>query len=912
MLATGLTLTIFNLITGAGFRGGASFLVAIGGMTWGFTRFASPDLTTRVLAWGLLTGTIGTATMHGGLVSPAWIGVPLSVLLASLVLGKRDAMAILAASLLLIAGVLALHLAGVRFVVDERPLIPAFVIGAATVISFIFGIRMAAAIGRQFRENAAAHAELAGLNEELTNRETRLRLAASAAQFGIVEWRFDERRAYFSDDASDVLGLGVHPLPERAARLLSLVAEDDREALLRSIVDAASPTGSGQVDIDFRIRRPDGEIRWAHLKGRVHFPQAERSGAACRPTRFIGILTDQTEARLMQAKVEYLAYHDSLTSLPNRRSGMERLGKMLEAARGRRQAVAVLCIDIDEFKRINNAHGEAVGDAVLRVIAGRLSHRAGRHDVVFRLGGDAFVVAMSTFGSLSQLSNAAGQLLQHLSAPFEVEGHRIAISARAGIAVHPQDGETPDVLVSNASTALRHSDDSAHGVTRFFEGWMSRDLAAFFEIREALRAGLERREFELHYQPRVDLRTGHPVGAEALLRWRRPGHGVCSPGEFIGVAEESGLIIPLGAWVLREACEEAAAWGPLNGRLPEVSVNVSAAQFRQSGLDQEVMLTLHDSGLPSARLELELTESLLLADEEETRDTLARWRSHGVRLALDDFGTGYASMSYLARFDIDVLKIDQSFIRTMEPGNRQSVLCEAIVLMAHKLGLKVVAEGIETPRQLAFLIGIGCDFGQGYLISKPLPAAALREFFDDTGGARHRAQWIAQYALALQDMSVSANPPAHSMRAGPRDSTEILIVDDDPTSVVLLKHLLRRAGYQRITATSDPRDAESAFVARRPDLVLLDVLMPGMDGFAVLARIRANDPERRCAVVMITGDLSLETSARARATGVDDLVHRPFDPDQVMLRIANALELRALRQRNPAPGQGDPALSRSR
>lgn len=731
MLAAGLLVALGTLVVQGEIRFGGIALTLVGGATWACARLAMPGIAARTMVWSMLLGGGLTALSKGGLTNPAVvIGLPLAVGIAGLMLDRRESSLLIGASIAIVMGLLGLEVSGNAPAGGIPAGVSAIAVVTAVLLSTLFSTEAARAIRRQFEELEAGKIRLAHINENLSAREMRWTLAAQAARLAAFEWDFARGRALWSEGAEQVVGCAKGALPDHRGALFAWVHEDDRRALLRAIVEGMGPHGSGRIESLFRVRRPDGELRWMQLKGRADAePGATNSIGKIDRSSLYCVIADETEMRLAQRQVEFLAYHDPLTRLPNRRGGLERLHQVLERARHDGAEVAILCVNLEEFQRINASFGETVGDRVLQGMAERLTDAQTGTRLVFHLGGDHFALALEGLRSGIELQQACERLQDRLVEPFTIEGQRIVVFTGIGVAQYPRDGESPDELLDKSIAAMRQASQAGHRMLRFFDEQTGNSQRKYVETRDALRAGIDRGEFELHYQPQIDLRTGAAVGAEALLRWRRPGHGLLAPREFIEAAERSGLIIPLGRWVLSEAFRQATSWPAVSGRLPHVSVNVSAAQFGRVELGGEVMSALQASGLSAERVELELTESLLLVDEDQTLETLENWKSHGISLALDDFGTGYASISYLDRLEIDVMKIDQTFVRAIEPGNRQSVLCEAMVRMAHKLGLRVVAEGIETPQQLAFLTGIGCDLGQGYLLAKPLEAAELQAFF---------------------------------------------------------------------------------------------------------------------------------------------------------------------------------------
>lgn len=430
------------------------------------------------------------------------------------------------------------------------------------------------------------------------------------------------------------------------------------------------------------------------------------------------------ELRAQNAHITFLAHHDALTGLPNRVMFNDRLMEALEAHR-QGAGFALLCLDLDRFKEVNDALGHPVGDALLRAVATRLRSCVRDGDVVARLGGDEFAILQhgAKFPELAQ--TLAARVVQELSAPFDLDGHSAVIGTSIGIAIVNRDLSSADTLLRSADLALYRAKADGRGTFCFFEPKMNEKVQARRAIEIDLRLALERDELEVFYQPLFNLSAGHVGGFEALVRWRHPERGLVSPAQFIPIAEELGLIVPLGEWVMIQACKEAVTWPDSI----KVAVNLSPAQFRSKGLSNSVRRALDDSGLDAKRLELEITESALLQDSEAVLQTLHELHSLGIRIALDDFGTGYSSLSYLRSFPFDKLKIDQSFVREM--GYRPD--CQAIVIsvlgLAAELGMATTAEGVETEEQLDQLRQFGCTEAQGFLFDRPRPAAEIRHWF---------------------------------------------------------------------------------------------------------------------------------------------------------------------------------------
>jgi len=444
-----------------------------------------------------------------------------------------------------------------------------------------------------------------------------------------------------------------------------------------------------------------------------------------RITHFVSTGKDVTERMKYQERLDHLAYRDALTGLHNRNLFHDRLGLALERSRRQGGQTGVLLLNIDNFNSINNSLGHDAGDQLLRAVAARLRARIRMEDTVARMGGDEFAVLLEEIGSADDAVLAAQKLIEDLSKPFIVGEHEIFVSISVGISVWPADGDDADTLWKNADTAMHRAKEQGRNTYQLYSADMTARIREHLMLRTQLIRALERNEFRMHYQPIVDLRSGRIVSVEALLRWQHPDRGVIAPGEFMPVLEESGLMVPAGEWILREACGQLQRW---NGMLQEpvrVAVNISGRQFADPGFLEKIgcmNCALKRRGACHGITEFEITESVFMNSESTTIDVLKVLRENGIRLSIDDFGTGYSSLAYLARFHVDAVKIDRVFVRDMESSADVAVLVEAIIAMAHALNLTVVAEGVETARQLEQLRGLGCDLMQGYLFSRPLPA----------------------------------------------------------------------------------------------------------------------------------------------------------------------------------------------
>jgi diguanylate cyclase (GGDEF)-like protein/PAS domain S-box-containing protein len=471
------------------------------------------------------------------------------------------------------------------------------------------------------------------------------------------------------------------------------------------------------------IRRDDTEIP---VDGTIA-PIFDRHGHAVGT---VVALRDVTENREMTREIVYAAQHDFLTGLPNRLLLHERISAAIaDAARANLQ-VAVLFLDLDGFKHINDSLGHAIGDKLLQSVAKRLAFCVRGSDIVSRQGGDEFIILIPDMKQPADAKLMARRLMDAVSQVHYVDAHELQISVSIGVSIYPEDALDTENMIKNADTAMYQAKENGRRNCQFFESPMRVRAVARQTIEEGLRRGLERHEFILYYQPKINLRSGRIVGAEALIRWAHPTNGLVSPADFIPIAEASGLILPIGAWVLREACRQVVAWKHAGLPHTKIAVNVSALEFRAERFLDGVFNILAETGLDPASLELELTESVLMQHVENVAPVLKRLRYHGIRVSIDDFGTGYSSLSYLHRFPVDGLKIDQSFVREIGPSGEVSHIVSAVLGMARNLNLRVVAEGVENQAELAFLREHDCDEAQGYLFSPPVPAEAFARLLE--------------------------------------------------------------------------------------------------------------------------------------------------------------------------------------
>ncbi|RNC70733.1 MAG: EAL domain-containing protein [Desulfuromonadales bacterium] len=469
-----------------------------------------------------------------------------------------------------------------------------------------------------------------------------------------------------------------------------------------------------------RNYRKDGTLFWNELS---IAPVRDRDGVV---TNYIGVMNDITEHRHYEEQLVYQATHDPLTGLPNRNLLQDRLGQALavEASR-RRNPLCVMFLDLDNFKKVNDTLGHTVGDMLLKAVASRIRNCIRGGDTVSRLGGDEYIIVLPNVRGMHDVVTVAKKMISVFAAPFLLMGNEIYVTASIGIALFPTDGETVDALLKNADAAMYHAKEQGKNNYQFYSADMNTRVFERLALETSLHRALKQREFLLHYQPRVDLRTGQVCGVEALVRWNHPEMGLVSPAKFIPLAEETGLIVPIGEWVLRTACAQNRAWQEAGLPPLRMAVNLSARQFRQENLIAMVGEVLGETGLAPKWLELELTESLVMQQAEKSAAILHELQAMGIEVAIDDFGTGYSSLSYLKRFPIANLKIDQSFIRDMTRDPDDATLVKTIITMAHGLGMKTIAEGVELAEQIEFLCRHQCEEMQGYYFSRPVTAGEL-------------------------------------------------------------------------------------------------------------------------------------------------------------------------------------------
>ncbi len=507
---------------------------------------------------------------------------------------------------------------------------------------------------------------------------------------------------------------------ELAGAPIELLAEPFVGSSVRQLVSAGKVVRDAEMV--FRTRQGEKVEVGISLS-----PLADDRGVAVGA---VLVARDIRARKRAESQIAYQACHDALTGLPNRMLFYDRLTHVLAKAKRQGDRLAVLFLDLDQFKVVNDSLGHAAGDRLLIEIAGRLQRTLRESDTVARVGGDEFTFLLPGIERGEDASRVAQKILEAVSRPLEIDGHQLYVTPSIGISLYPADGEEAEALLSSADIAMYRAKDLGRNGIQISSPAMNAKSVARLSLERDLRMAIERGEFTLVYQPQAGVLSGRTVGVEALLRWNHPRRGVVLPGEFIAIAEETRLILPLGDWVLRTACEQARQWQTGGGPPLRVAVNLSALQFRQRNLASTVQAMLSESGIPPGSLELEITESAAMLDAGMTIDVLSELREMGVRIAIDDFGTGHAALAYLKRFPIDMLKIDRSFVAGIENSRQDTAIVAAITGLAHGLGLKVLAEGVESESQLGLLAACGCDEYQGYLLSRPLAPAVVSGFFD--------------------------------------------------------------------------------------------------------------------------------------------------------------------------------------
>ncbi|NVE00526.1 EAL domain-containing protein [Massilia sp. BJB1822] len=532
----------------------------------------------------------------------------------------------------------------------------------------------------------------------------------------------------------------------------------------------------------------------------------------------VAVARDITERKEAEQRLLKLAHFDTLTGLPNRSQFYDSLSHSLKQAGEHRWALAVLFLDMDRFKNINDTLGHTIGDELLRQFSSRLVDCLRVRDTIGRFGGDEFAAILMLPEGAQNAIAVVDKIREAMRQPFDLKGHEVTVTASIGISVYPDDGTDPDTLIQYADTAMYRAKEAGRDAFRFFTAEMNAQSLARLDMENALRRAIENEEFTLYFQPKVHIATGRISGAEALIRWKRPGHGMVSPALFIPLLEETGLIVRVGTWVIHEACRKISKWSKARTGQVQLSVNVSGIQFFVGGLEEEVMRAIKEHDIAPELLELELTESSLMSNAEETITVLQNLKALGIKISIDDFGTGYSSLAYLKRFPIDKLKIDIAFVREVTSNPDDAAIVLAIINMAHSMKLKVIAEGVEKDAQLSYLRRHDCDEMQGYYFSRPVPEEEFELMITE-----------GKYLQAPVDESIV-------------EQQTLLIVDDDAFMLDVLSDFLSQDGYRILTAQT-AAEGFDILARHRVQVILCDQCMPLMSGTEFMERVKNLAPD---------------------------------------------------------------------
>jgi diguanylate cyclase (GGDEF)-like protein/PAS domain S-box-containing protein len=675
----------------------------------------------------------------------------------------------------------------------------------------------------------------------------------------------DQRKLFYVSPAYEkIWGRPVEELMANPSLWFDAVHPDDRDRTKLAAERAAEEA----YDEEYRIVRPDGSVRWVHEKA---FPVSGESG---RVDRIAGTAEDVTERKHIESRLLHLTHHDPLTDLPNRVLLNDRLVQALAQAKRNGWIAAAMFLGLDHFKMINETLGHGAGDELVREVSGRIVNAVRLADTVGRFGGDEFVVILSHLHDIEDASLVAKKILDSLAQPLMLGNQEVFVTVSIGISLFPSDSDEPAALLRNADAAMYRAKDMGRNNFQFYTAEMNARTHQRLRLESSLRRAIERHEFVLYYQPKAGIRTGEITGVEALIRWNHPERGIVTPSEFIPLLEDTGLIVAVGEWVLQSACAQARQWQDAGLGPIRIAVNSSAREFQQRDFGAVLARIAREAGIDPALIEVEITESLLMKDPAGTAAMLQQIREMGVRITIDDFGTGYSSLSYLTRFPLSAVKIDRSFVTNITNDTGSASIARAVINLAHILGMKVIAEGVETEGQLGFLRANGCDELQGYLLSKPIDAEACTRLLSSGCG--------------LQIPAEERGPAKHNL----------LLVDDDANILSALTRLLQRDGYRILTA-GNANEALELLAINSIGVVISDQRMPGVSGVEFLSRVRNLHPATMRMVLSGYADLKAVIEA-INSGAVYKFLTKPWDSDQLRASVSEAFQIYDLRKARAA------------